>query len=114
MRERMADAVISKGSVPSPQVRAALREVPRHRFVPETRLETACHDDLAVVTVRESPRTAGRSPLSSACSTADDKRQAQWCQACPSVLWMNRCSTLRVVRYSSSEISACRSAQSSS
>ncbi|MFJ2733912.1 methyltransferase, FxLD system [Streptomyces sp. NPDC087317] len=58
LRERMADIVISKGWAPSSRVQAALREVPRHRFVPETRLETAYHDDLAVVTVRESPQTA--------------------------------------------------------
>lgn len=58
LRKRMADLVISKGWAPSPQVQAALREVPRHRFVPETRLETAYRDDLAVVTVRESPQTA--------------------------------------------------------
>ncbi|MET8114808.1 methyltransferase, FxLD system [Streptomyces prasinus] len=58
LRERMADAVIGKGWAPSPRVRAALREVPRHRFVPEAPLETAYHDDLAVVTVRESPTTA--------------------------------------------------------
>ncbi|MEU5599919.1 methyltransferase, FxLD system [Streptomyces sp. NPDC020298] len=58
LRERMADTVISKGWAPSPQVQAALREVPRHRFVPEAPLETAYHDDLAVVTVRESPGTA--------------------------------------------------------
>ncbi|OKK22854.1 methyltransferase [Streptomyces sp. CB00455] len=58
LRERMADIVIGKGWAPSPRVQAALREVPRHRFVPETRLEAAYHDDLAVVTVRESPQTA--------------------------------------------------------
>lgn len=58
LRERMADIVISKGWAPSPRVQAALREVPRHRFVPETRLETAYRDDLAVVTVRESPQRA--------------------------------------------------------
>ncbi|MFJ8762071.1 NUDIX domain-containing protein [Streptomyces cyaneofuscatus] len=58
LRERMAAAVISKGWAPSPRVQAALREVPRHRFVPEARLETAYDDDLAVVTVRESPQTA--------------------------------------------------------
>ncbi|WP_406116327.1 methyltransferase, FxLD system [Streptomyces sp. NBC_01014] len=58
LRERMADTVISGGWAPSPRVQAALREVPRHRFVPETRLETAYHGDHAVVTVRESPRTA--------------------------------------------------------
>lgn len=58
LRERMADIVIGKGWAPSPQVQAALREVPRHRFVPETPMEVAYHDDLAVVTVRESPQTA--------------------------------------------------------
>ncbi|MFF8534476.1 methyltransferase, FxLD system [Streptomyces sp. NPDC015532] len=58
LRERMADTVIGTGWAPSPRVQAALREVPRHRFVPEARLETAYHDDLAVVTVRESPQTA--------------------------------------------------------
>ncbi|MEW2265519.1 methyltransferase, FxLD system [Streptomyces sp. NPDC047853] len=58
LRQRMADMVISKGWAPSPRVQAALREVPRHRFLPETRLETAYHDNLAVVTVRESPQRA--------------------------------------------------------
>ncbi|MGW1107353.1 methyltransferase, FxLD system [Streptomyces sp. NPDC002540] len=58
LRERMADTVIAKGWAPSPRVQAALREVPRHRFVPEAPLETAYHDDLAVVTVREPSRTA--------------------------------------------------------
>ncbi|MEU1788099.1 methyltransferase, FxLD system [Streptomyces sparsogenes] len=58
LRERMADVVTEKGWAPSPRVQAALREVPRHRFVPEAPLETAYHDDLAVVTVRESPQTA--------------------------------------------------------
>ncbi|MEV6536264.1 methyltransferase, FxLD system [Streptomyces sp. NPDC051639] len=41
-----------------PLVQAALRKVPRHRFVPEAPMETAYHDGLAVVTVRESPQTA--------------------------------------------------------
>ncbi|MFJ8752143.1 methyltransferase, FxLD system [Streptomyces sp. NPDC102441] len=58
LRERMADIVIQKSWAPSPRVQAALREVPRHRFVPETPLETAYHDDLAVVTVREDSGTA--------------------------------------------------------
>lgn len=58
LRERMADIVIGKGWAPSPLVQAALREVPRHRFLPETPLETAYHDDLAVVTVRESAQVA--------------------------------------------------------
>jgi len=58
LRAKMADTVISKGWAPSQQVQAALRDVPRHRFVPEAPLETAYHDDLAVVTVRESAKTA--------------------------------------------------------
>ncbi|MGY3061158.1 methyltransferase of FxLD system [Streptomyces sp. TE3672] len=58
LRGRMADIVIGNDWAPSPRVQAALREVPRHRFVPEAPLETAYHDDLAVVTVRDSPRTA--------------------------------------------------------
>lgn len=53
LRRRMADRVIAQGWAPSPRVQAALREVPRHRFVPETPLETAYDDDLAVATVRE-------------------------------------------------------------
>ena len=58
LRAKMADTVISKGWAPSPRVQAALRAVSRHRFVPEAPLETAYHDDLAVVTVRESAETA--------------------------------------------------------
>jgi protein-L-isoaspartate(D-aspartate) O-methyltransferase len=58
LRARMADTVIGKGWAPSPRVQAALRQVPRHRFMPEAALETAYHDDLAVVTVRESPESA--------------------------------------------------------
>lgn len=58
LRARMANTVIEKGWAPSPRVQAALHEVPRHRFLPEAALETAYHDDLAVVTVRESPESA--------------------------------------------------------
>ncbi|MFV5995275.1 methyltransferase [Streptomyces sp. NPDC056231] len=58
LRERMANIVIEKGWAPSTRVQAALREVPRHRFVPEAPLETAYQDDLAVVTVRDSAETA--------------------------------------------------------
>ncbi|RPK42941.1 methyltransferase, FxLD system [Streptomyces sp. NBC_01696] len=58
LRERMADLVIRKGWAPSPGIQAALRAVPRHRFVPETSLEAAYHDDLAVVTAREEAGTA--------------------------------------------------------
>lgn len=76
LRERMADTVISKGWAPSPRVQAALREVPRHRFVPEAPLETAYDDDLAVVTVRESPETA-LSSVSAAWLQADMIEQLQ-------------------------------------
>ncbi|MFE7567276.1 methyltransferase, FxLD system [Streptomyces sp. NPDC057539] len=76
LRDQMADIVIGKGWAPSPPVQAALREVPRHRFVPETRLETAYHDDLAVVTVRESPHTA-LSSVSAAWLQADMIEQLQ-------------------------------------
>ncbi|MEU9416021.1 methyltransferase, FxLD system [Streptomyces sp. NPDC048272] len=58
LRERMADTVIAQGWAPSPRVRDALREVPRHRFLPEVPLATAYHADLAVVTVREESQTA--------------------------------------------------------
>ncbi|MFE3944811.1 methyltransferase, FxLD system [Streptomyces sp. NPDC059118] len=58
LRARMADAVVATGRAPSLRVQSALREVPRHRFVPEAPLETAYDDDLAVVTVRESSGTA--------------------------------------------------------
>ncbi|MFJ3590784.1 methyltransferase, FxLD system [Streptomyces sp. NPDC090231] len=58
LRERMTDRVIREGRAPSARVRAALRAVPRHRFVPEVPLATAYHDDHAVVTVREAPGTA--------------------------------------------------------
>ncbi|MEU0786490.1 methyltransferase, FxLD system [Streptomyces sp. NPDC006173] len=66
--------MISKGWAPSPRVQAALREVPRHRFVPETRLDRAYHDDLAVVTVRQSPQTA-LSSVSAAWLQADMIKQ---------------------------------------
>ncbi|MGW7312737.1 methyltransferase, FxLD system [Streptomyces sp. NPDC054865] len=58
LRERMADTVIAQGWAPSPRVQGALREVPRHRFLPEVPLATAYHADLAVVTVREESQTA--------------------------------------------------------
>ncbi|MFF3394770.1 methyltransferase, FxLD system [Streptomyces sp. NPDC002669] len=53
LRARMADAVVAKGWAQCPRVEAALREVPRHRFLPEAPLEQAYDDSLAVVTVRE-------------------------------------------------------------
>lgn len=65
LRERMADIVIGNGWAPSPQVQAALREVPRHRFVPEVPLERAYHDDLAVETAWE-----GEGPAVSSVSAA--------------------------------------------
>lgn len=74
LRERMTESVIGKGWAPSPRVQAALREVRRHRFVPEARLETAYHDDLAVVTVRESPEIA-LSSVSAAWLQADMAEQ---------------------------------------
>jgi protein-L-isoaspartate(D-aspartate) O-methyltransferase len=76
LRARMADTVIAKGWAPSPQVQAALRQVPRHRFMPEVALETAYHDDLAVVTVRESDESAVSS-VSAAWLQADMIEQLQ-------------------------------------
>ncbi|WP_331735579.1 methyltransferase, FxLD system (plasmid) [Streptomyces sp. NBC_01166] len=58
LRARMADILIDKGWAPSTRVQTALRQVPRHRFIPEAPLETAYDDDLAVVTLREGPGTA--------------------------------------------------------
>ncbi|MFF8618204.1 methyltransferase, FxLD system [Streptomyces sp. NPDC015350] len=58
LRARMADAVMAEGWAQCPQVEAALREVPRHRFVPEVPLEQAYDNDLAVVTVRNSSGAA--------------------------------------------------------
>jgi protein-L-isoaspartate(D-aspartate) O-methyltransferase len=70
LRERMAQSVIDAGWAPSPRVQAALREVPRHRFVPEVSLETAYRDDHAVATVWESP-TVAVSSVSAAWLQAD-------------------------------------------
>ncbi|MGW2081247.1 methyltransferase, FxLD system [Streptomyces sp. NPDC001939] len=75
-RAKMADVVIQKGWAPSPRVQAALREVPRHRFIPEVPLKEAYHDDLAVVTVRESPKVA-LSSVSAAWLQADMLEQLQ-------------------------------------
>ncbi|MFD4944180.1 methyltransferase, FxLD system [Streptomyces sp. NPDC058239] len=74
LREQMTESVIDKGWAPSVRVRAALGEVPRHRFVPEAPLEDAYHDDLAVVTVRDSPETA-LSSVSAAWLQADMSEQ---------------------------------------
>ncbi|GGZ22065.1 hypothetical protein GCM10010327_61330 [Streptomyces nitrosporeus] len=70
LRTRMAESVVRGGWAPSPRVRAALREVPRHRFVPEVPLETAHHEDLAVVTVRDAAGE-GISSISAAWLQAD-------------------------------------------
>ncbi|MGW3299860.1 methyltransferase, FxLD system [Streptomyces rubiginosohelvolus] len=53
LREQMAESVIRGGWAPSPRVQAALRAVPRHRFLPEAPLTTAYDDEIAVATVRE-------------------------------------------------------------
>ncbi|MFI6687973.1 methyltransferase, FxLD system [Streptomyces sp. NPDC050485] len=74
LRERMTQSVIVKGWAPSPRVQAALLEVPRHRFIPEASLTEAYHDDLAVVTVRQSPQTA-LSSVSAAWLQADMAEQ---------------------------------------
>lgn len=57
LREQMTQAVIRGGWAPSPRVQAALRAVPRHRFVPEAPLETAYDDEIAVATVKEDSGT---------------------------------------------------------
>ncbi|MXG30232.1 methyltransferase, FxLD system [Streptomyces sp. YIM 132580] len=53
LREQMAESVIRGGWAPSPRVQAALRAVPRHRFLPEARLASAYDDETAVATVRD-------------------------------------------------------------
>ncbi|RPE47047.1 protein-L-isoaspartate(D-aspartate) O-methyltransferase [Streptomyces sp. Ag109_O5-1] len=76
LRARMADTVIGKGWAPSPRLQTALHQVPRHRFMPEIPLETAYHDDLAVVTVREAD-TSAVSSVSAAWLQADMIEQLQ-------------------------------------
>lgn len=71
LREAMVRTVTSGGWAPSPRVREALLTVPRHRFVPEARLEDAYDGgDRAVVTRRDA---SGRaiSSLSAAWVQAD-------------------------------------------
>ncbi|RAY16219.1 methyltransferase, FxLD system [Actinomadura craniellae] len=58
----LVDLLLTRGTVTSPQVEAALRAVPRHPFVPNTPLGTAYAPDDAVVTKRD----AGGVALSSA------------------------------------------------
>ncbi|MFH8884445.1 methyltransferase, FxLD system [Streptomyces californicus] len=53
LREQMTESVIRGGWAPSPRVQAALRAVPRHRFLPEAPLVTAYDDEIAVATVKE-------------------------------------------------------------
>lgn len=72
----MADTVIDKGWAPSPRVQATLRQVPRHRFMPQASLETAYHDDVSAVTVREAD-TSAVSSVSAAWLQADMIEQLQ-------------------------------------
>ncbi|MFJ7416231.1 methyltransferase, FxLD system [Streptomyces sp. NPDC098077] len=53
LREQMTESVIRGGWAPSIRVQAALRAVPRHRFLPEAPLAAAYDDEIAVATVRE-------------------------------------------------------------
>ncbi|MEU2655191.1 methyltransferase, FxLD system [Streptomyces sp. NPDC007325] len=52
-RRHMAGKVTDGGWARSARVREALRTVPRHRFAPETSLQAAYDDDLALVTRRD-------------------------------------------------------------
>ncbi|MGW2404099.1 methyltransferase, FxLD system [Streptomyces sp. NPDC001739] len=58
LRQEMTGRVIAGGWAPSAAVQSALRTVPRHRFTPESPLQTAYDDALAVVTRREESGTA--------------------------------------------------------
>jgi len=69
LRAAMAETVIAGGWAPSPRVQQALRDVPRHRFTPESDPQTAYANDLAVVTRRDE---AGR---------ATSSVSASWLQA---------------------------------
>ncbi|MEW1550484.1 methyltransferase, FxLD system [Streptomyces tsukubensis] len=61
LREEMADAVTTAGWARSGPVREALRQVPRHRFMPEQPMEIAYDQDRAPVTRRT---TSGRAASS--------------------------------------------------
>ncbi len=65
MRERLADQVIAANRIDSEPIAAALRDVPRHLFLPELRPELAYADD-AIVTKRDE---SGR-PISSSSQPA--------------------------------------------
>jgi protein-L-isoaspartate(D-aspartate) O-methyltransferase len=49
----LIDLLLTRGTIRSNAVEAALRSVPRHRFVPDVPLETAYAPDDAVVTKRD-------------------------------------------------------------
>lgn len=53
LRNQMTDIVTAGGWAPSARVQQALREVPRHRYTPESSLTTAYDDNLAVITRRD-------------------------------------------------------------
>ncbi|MET8290052.1 methyltransferase, FxLD system [Streptomyces sp. NPDC005132] len=74
LRHGMADAVIAGGWAPTAVVQEALRTVPRHRFAPETDLNAAYDDDLAVVTRRDETGRA-TSSVSAAWLQADMAEQ---------------------------------------
>ncbi|WP_070018821.1 methyltransferase, FxLD system [Streptomyces nanshensis] len=76
LRARMTEAVIAGGWAPSPRVQTALREVPRHRFLPEAPLEEAYDDYHYVVTARDSTGAAVSS-VSAAWTQADMIEQLQ-------------------------------------
>lgn len=69
-REVMVQAVVDGGWAPSAEVQAALRAVPRHRYLPEAALAEAYHDDLAVVT-RQSDSGRATSSVSAVWLQAD-------------------------------------------
>lgn len=75
LRAQMTDTVIAGGWAPSPRVQAALRTVPRHRFIPEAPLEMAYNND-HLVTVRDADDTAVSS-VSAAWLQADMIEQLQ-------------------------------------
>ena len=63
LRERLAAKVIGANQIASERVGAALREVPRHLFLPHLPPEAAYTDD-AIVTKRD----ADGIPVSSSCT----------------------------------------------
>jgi protein-L-isoaspartate(D-aspartate) O-methyltransferase len=65
IRERLAARVIAAAKISNPPVAEALREVPRHLFLPHLPPESAYRDD-AIVTKRD----AGGQPISSSSQPA--------------------------------------------